>query len=32
MRDRIAELEKQLYPVVLRPIILNTQCDLCPVQ
>jgi hypothetical protein len=32
MRDKIAELEKQLYPVVLRPIILNTQCDLCPVQ
>ena len=32
MRARIAELEETLYPVMLRPIILYTRCDLCPVQ
>jgi hypothetical protein len=32
MRSLVAELEEKLYPVILRPLILYTRCDLCPVQ
>ena len=30
MRDRTGELEESLDRLVLRPMILRTQCDLCP--
>jgi len=31
MKERIKELEEMLDPLMLRPLILGTQCDLCPV-
>lgn len=30
MQERIKELEEMLDPLMLRPLILNTRCDLCP--
>jgi len=30
MQERTAELEESLDPLILRPIILRTRCDLCP--
>ena len=30
MKTAIEELEEELHPYILRPIILKTQCDLCP--
>lgn len=30
METAIEELEEELHPYILRPIILKTQCDLCP--
>jgi len=30
MKERIKELEEMLDPLMLRPLILSTQCDLCP--
>jgi hypothetical protein len=30
MRERMTELEECLDPLILRPIILRTRCDLCP--
>jgi hypothetical protein len=31
MREAVSTLEVALNPLVLRPIILNTQCDICPI-
>jgi len=31
MKERIKELEEMLDPLRLRPLILGTQCELCPV-
>ena len=31
MQDRTEELEKSLDRLILRPVILHTRCDLCPV-
>lgn len=31
MQESVIQLEAVLNPLVLRPIILNTQCDICPV-
>jgi hypothetical protein len=31
MQENVSQLETMLNPLVLRPIILNTQCDICPV-
>ncbi len=30
MKERIKELEEMLDPLMLRPLILGTQCNLCP--
>jgi hypothetical protein len=32
MQESTDRLEATLNPLVLRPIILNTQCDICPIQ
>jgi len=31
MQENASQLEAVLNPLVLRPIILNTQCDICPI-
>jgi hypothetical protein len=31
MQENVNQLETVLNPLVLRPIILNTQCDICPI-
>jgi hypothetical protein len=31
MQESVIQLEAVLNPLVLRPIILNTQCDICPI-
>jgi len=31
MQESTDRLEATLNPLVLRPIILNTQCDICPI-
>jgi len=31
MQENASQLEALLNPLVLRPIILNTQCDICPI-
>lgn len=31
MQDATSKLEEVLNPLVLRPIILNTKCDICPI-
>jgi hypothetical protein len=31
MQENVNQLEAVLNPLVLRPVILNTQCDICPI-
>jgi hypothetical protein len=31
MQENASQFEAVLNPLVLRPIILNTQCDICPI-
>jgi len=30
MKEAVKELEESLNPLMLRPMIIRTECDLCP--